>query len=97
MGRKASVPNRHYTEEFKTEAVRLALSGSSACDDYAVSRMCRLLAVSRAGYLQWRHRPPSARAQANARLDVQVAAMHAQPRAASHRSRAARAGRAGGT
>ncbi len=26
MGKKASVPNRHYTEEFKTEAVRLALS-----------------------------------------------------------------------
>ena len=22
-------------------------------DDYAVSRMCRLLAVSRTGYLQW--------------------------------------------
>ncbi len=45
-------------------------------DDYAVSRMCRLLAVSRTGYLQWRRRPPSARAQANARLDAQVAAMH---------------------
>jgi transposase len=26
MGKKASVPNRQYTEEFKTEAVRLALS-----------------------------------------------------------------------
>jgi transposase len=26
MGKKASVPNRRYTEEFKTEAVRLALS-----------------------------------------------------------------------
>ena len=26
MGRKESVPNRRYTEEFKTEAVRLALS-----------------------------------------------------------------------
>jgi transposase InsO family protein len=45
-------------------------------DDYAISRMCRLLAVSRTGYLQWRRRPPSARAQANARLDAQVAAMH---------------------
>ena len=41
-------------------------------DDYAVSRMCRLLAVSRTGYLQRRRRPPSARAQANARLDAQV-------------------------
>ena len=46
-------------------------------DDYAVSRMCRLLLVSRSGYLQWRRRPPSARAQANARLDAPVAAMHA--------------------
>jgi hypothetical protein len=46
-------------------------------DDYAVSRMCRLLLVSRSGYLQWRRRPPSARAQANARLDARVAAMHA--------------------
>jgi transposase len=26
MGKKALVPNRRYTEEFKTEAVRLALS-----------------------------------------------------------------------
>ena len=26
MGKKASVPNRQYTEEFKTEAVRLAQS-----------------------------------------------------------------------
>jgi transposase len=26
MGKKASVPNRRYTEEFKTEAVRLAQS-----------------------------------------------------------------------
>jgi putative transposase len=46
-------------------------------DDYAVSRMCRLLLVSRTGYLQWRRRPPSVRAQSNARLDAQVAAMHA--------------------
>ena len=46
-------------------------------DDYAVSRMCRLLTVSRSGYLQWRRRPPSARAQSNAWLDAQVAAMHA--------------------
>jgi transposase len=28
MGKKESVPNRRYTEEFKTEAVRLALSTS---------------------------------------------------------------------
>ena len=49
-------------------------------DDYVASRMCRLLAVSRTGYLQWRCRRPSTRAQANARLDAQVAAMHAASR-----------------
>lgn len=51
-------------------------------DEYAASRMCRLLAVSRTGYLQWRGRPLSARAQANEELDAQVAAIHA----ASNRS-----------
>jgi len=56
-------------------------------DDYAVSRMCRLLAVSRTGYLQWRQRPPSARAKANARLDAQVAALHAASRGSYGRPR----------
>ena len=55
-------------------------------DEYAVSRMCRLLAVSRAGFLQWRRRPPSARAHANARLDVQVAALHAASKSSYGRS-----------
>jgi putative transposase len=56
-------------------------------DDYAVSRMCRLLAVSRTGFLQWRRRPPSARAQANARLDAQVAALHAASKGSYGRPR----------
>ena len=56
-------------------------------DDYAVSRMCRLLAVSRTGFLQWRRRPPSARAQANARLDTQVAALHAASKSSYGRPR----------
>ena len=59
-------------------------------DDYAVSRMCRLLAVSRTGYLQWRRRPPSERAQANARLDAQVAAMHAASKRSYGRPRIVR-------
>lgn len=59
-------------------------------DDYAVSRMCRLLEVSRTGYLQWRNRPPSARAQANARLDAQVAAMHAASKRSYGRPRIVR-------
>ena len=59
-------------------------------DDYAASRMCRLLEVSRTGYLQWRGRPPSARAQANARLDAEVAAMHAASRGSYGRPRIVR-------
>jgi len=47
-------------------------------DRFSVARMCRQLAVSRTGYCQWRTRPPSQRAQANAVLDAQVAAIHAQ-------------------
>ena len=65
-------------------------------DDYAVSRMCRLLMVSRTGYLQWRRRPPSARAQANARLDAQVAAMHATSKGSYGRPRIVRGLRAQG-
>jgi putative transposase len=65
-------------------------------DDYAVSRMCRLLAVSRTGYLQWRHRPPSARAEANARLDAQVAALHAASKSSYGRPRIVGALRAQG-
>lgn len=46
-------------------------------DQFSVSRMCRLLGVSRSGYCQWRTRAPSDRSIANAVLDAQVAAMHA--------------------
>lgn len=59
-------------------------------DAYAVSRMCRLLEVSRTGYLQWRQRPPSPRAQANGRLDAQVAALHAASKGAYGRPRLVR-------
>jgi transposase InsO family protein len=44
---------------------------------FSVTRMCRQLGVSRTGYCQWRTRPPSDRATANAVLDAQVAAIHA--------------------
>ena len=46
-------------------------------DQFDVTRMCRLLQVSRSGYCQWRSRPPSRRTLANAVLDAQVAALHA--------------------
>jgi putative transposase len=42
-------------------------------------------------YLQWRPRPPSARAQANARLDAQVAAMQAASKGSYGRPRIVRA------
>jgi transposase InsO family protein len=49
-----------------------------------------MLAVSRTGYLQWRCRRPSTRVQANARLDAQVAAMHAASRGSYGRARIVR-------
>jgi len=46
-------------------------------DEYSVSRLCRLLEVSRTGYLQWRSRPSSGQMLANRTLDARVAAIHA--------------------
>jgi putative transposase len=56
-------------------------------DSYSISRMCRLLQVSRSGYLQWRSRPPSDRTLANAVLDTQVATIHAESRQSYGRPR----------
>jgi transposase InsO family protein len=47
-------------------------------DQFHVTRMCRQLGVSRTGYCQWRTRGPSDRSIANAALDAQVAAIHAE-------------------
>ena len=47
-------------------------------DRFPVARMCRSIGVSRSGYCQWRTRPSSERAMANAVLDVHVASIHAQ-------------------
>lgn len=47
-------------------------------DQYTVSRLCRVLQVSRSGYCQWRVRAPSARAQANERLDARIKRIHRQ-------------------
>ncbi|MGS0897503.1 IS3 family transposase [Burkholderia stagnalis] len=65
-------------------------------DHYSVTRLCRILGVSRSGYCQWRVRPPSARAQANAALDAEVAAIHRKHRGAYGRARIARQLRAQG-
>jgi len=43
---------------------------------YRVSRLCRVLRVSRSGYCQWRVRPASKRSQANTALDAQVKALY---------------------
>ena len=42
--------------------------------------MCRVLEVSKAGYYAWRDRTPSARARANARLAVEIKAVHRRSR-----------------
>lgn len=65
-------------------------------DLYPIARLCRLLEVSRSGYLQWRDRPPSRRARANVLLDAQVAAVHAQSGGSYGRLRVLHALRAAG-
>jgi putative transposase len=56
-------------------------------DQYTVSRLCRVLSVSRSGYCQWRVRGPSARALANQALDAKVAVIHRQSRRSYGRPR----------
>lgn len=43
---------------------------------YPLAVLCRVLEVSRSGYHAWRRRPPSKRAQENARLEVAIHAAH---------------------
>ena len=59
-------------------------------DEYTVSRLCRVLAVSRSGYCQWRVRGPSARALANQALDAKVAVIHRESRRSYGRPRIVR-------
>mgnify|MGYP003576747943 CR=1 FL=1 len=47
-------------------------------DQFAVSRMCRVLRVSRTGYLQWRVRAPSVRQRNNDKLSAQLRVIHAE-------------------
>jgi putative transposase len=48
---------------------------------HAVSLLCRVLGVSRAGYYAWTRRPPSARARRDAELTNQIRAIHQRSRA----------------
>jgi putative transposase len=59
-------------------------------DQYSVTRLCHILTVSRSGYCQWRKRGPSQRAQANAALDREVAAIHRASRGSYGRPRIVR-------
>ena len=59
-------------------------------DQFSVARMCRRLEVSRAGYCQWKTRPPSHRSVTNAVLDVRVAAIHADSKRSYGRPRIVR-------
>ena len=48
--------------------------------EYPVRMLCRLLNVSEAGYYAWRRRPPSPRAQENARLSIEIKLAHDRTR-----------------
>lgn len=50
--------------------------------EFNVRLMCRVLGVSPAGFYAWRQRPVSARALANARLRLEIRAVHSE---SSHR------------
>jgi putative transposase len=47
---------------------------------HSVRLLCRVGGVSRSGYLAWRTRPPSARAQADQTLTAQIQVIHAHSR-----------------
>ncbi len=51
-----------------------------AADGVVVAVACRVLAVSTAGYYEWRGRPPSSRAVADEALTEQIVAIHAMSR-----------------
>jgi len=48
--------------------------------EFAVTLMCRVLAVSRAGFYAWLQRAPSGRTQTDARLRVRIRVIHAESR-----------------
>ena len=56
----------------------------------AVARLCRLVGVSRTGFLQWRVRPPCEREVSNHALDARVAVIHAESRCSYGRPRITR-------
>ena len=49
-------------------------------EQHHIVTMCRVLAVSKAGYYAWAKRPPSARAEEDAQLATEIKAIHRQSR-----------------
>jgi transposase InsO family protein len=54
---------------------------------FPVRLLCRTLQVSRAGFYAWQARPPAPRARTDARLGLEIAAIHAESRQRSGRPR----------
>ena len=54
------------------------MSANQAC--FPICVMARVLGVSKAGYYAWRHRPPSARAQADEALLARIKTVHINSR-----------------
>ena len=50
--------------------------------DHPIATVCRVLGVSPSGYYAWRQRAPSARAQRDAELTMQLQAIHLESREA---------------
>ncbi|CAN5848211.1 hypothetical protein BH23GEM3_BH23GEM3_12450 [soil metagenome] len=48
--------------------------------EYPVTRMCRVLEVSKAGYCAWRKRPQSRRARTDLRLKLKIRSVHRKSR-----------------
>jgi putative transposase len=48
--------------------------------NHRISRMCRVLKVSKSGFYGWRDRPPSDRARADAMLLEKIARIHRDSR-----------------
>ena len=61
------------------------MSGHQA--HYPIATMCRVLEVSTSGYYAWRQREPSARAQADDKLQARIKAIHDESRGTYGRPR----------
>ncbi len=57
-----------------------------AADGVVVAVACRVLAVSTAGYYEWRGRPPSPRAVANEALTEQIGSTRCRANRTEHRA-----------